>query len=67
MSIRKKKRDVVINVEGKSLFIFSKDNPIRKFLKSVVENDYFDNFILHLIGINSILLAIDEPILTEEY
>ena len=54
-------------MEGRSLFIFSKENPIRKYLKIVVENEYFDNFILHLIGLNSILLTIDEPVLKDPY
>ena len=57
----------MVNVEGKSLFIFSATNPIRRGLKVMVENEYFDGFILHLIGLNSILLTLDEPVLTDPY
>lgn len=67
LSIRKRKKDSVITMAGRSLFIFSETNPIRKFLRSVVENEYFDNFVLHLIGLNSILLTLDEPVLTDPY
>jgi len=36
-------------------------------LKEIVENAYFDDFIYHIIGLNSFLLILDAPILTDEY
>ena len=32
-----------------------------------MESSYFENFIYHLIGINSLLLALDEPELVDPY
>ncbi len=36
-------------------------------MKEIVENAYFDDFIYHIIGLNSFLLILDAPILTDEY
>jgi hypothetical protein len=36
-------------------------------LKAIVENTYFENMIYHLIGLNSLLLALDEPVLEDPY
>jgi hypothetical protein len=36
-------------------------------LKSVLEHPYFENFIMHLIAINSLVLALDEPSLKDPY
>jgi len=36
-------------------------------LKEIVENAYFDDFIYHIIGLNSFLLILDAPILSDEY
>lgn len=33
----------------------------------MVNNPYFDGLILHLIGVNSLLLALDEPALEDPY
>ena len=52
---------------GKSLYIFAYNNPLRKFLRNVIANQYFANFIYHMIAINSLLLALDEPFLTDPY
>lgn len=46
-----------------SLFIFSYNNPIRAILRDVTEHAYFAGFIYHIIGLNSLLLALDEPAL----
>jgi hypothetical protein len=33
----------------------------------MIANQYFANFIYHMIAINSLLLALDEPFLTDPY
>lgn len=40
-----------------SLFLFSEDNPLRKFVVKIVTHKFFDAFILILILFNSILLG----------
>lgn len=50
-----------------ALFIFSYDNPIRSILREFVSNAYFAGFIYHMIALNSLLLALDEPKLEDEY
>ena len=54
------KVDVIL--QGRSLFIFSKTNPIRLFLLKVVTHRAFDPFILFLILFSTILLTIDNPL-----
>lgn len=65
--LKKRKRLNEIIVEGKSLFIFSEKSLIRIKIARFVENPYFESFIFHLIGLNSLFLAIEEPSLTDEY
>ena len=50
-----------------SLFILSYDNPLRAGLRALTEHPFFDGFILHLIGVNSLLLALDVPALEDPY
>jgi hypothetical protein len=57
----KKKISSVFNIQGRSLFIFGQDSRIRKALKSLLQHAYFENFIYHLIALNSVTLALDEP------
>lgn len=52
---------------GKSLYVFKYDNPIRKFFREVISNSYFAGFIYHMIALNSLLLALDEPAETDQY
>jgi hypothetical protein len=47
--------------QGNALFIFSPTNPIRLVLRDFVSNSYFAGFIYHMIALNSLLLALDEP------
>ena len=47
---------------GKSLYIFSVTNTLRRFLHKIRHWAYFDNVILVLIIISSILLALDNPL-----
>lgn len=61
----KKKNDP--NREGKSLMIFEYDNWLRSSLRGVVSSVYFANFIYTLIAMNSLLLMLDEPKLTDRY
>lgn len=50
-----------------SLFIFSYDNPIRTILRDFVSNSFFAGFIYHMIALNSLLLALDVPMLVIPY
>jgi len=50
-----------------SLFIFAYDNPMRVWLRGLTEHPYFAGFIYHMIGVNSLLLALDEPLLEDPY
>lgn len=50
-----------------ALFIFSYDNPIRRYLRDFVSHSYFAGFIYHMIALNSLLLALDEPNLVDPY
>jgi hypothetical protein len=50
-----------------SLFILSYDNPLRAVLRYITEHAYFAGFIYHIIGLNSLLLALDEPSLEDPY
>jgi hypothetical protein len=56
---KKNKTNVVIT--GNSLFFLPPDNPFRVFVHGVIHHGAFDNFILGLIGVSSVLLALDMP------
>lgn len=64
---KKTKKNIEIDQGSRSLFIFDHQNRLRLLLKSVVENPYFEGFIYHLIAFNSLLLALDVPVLEDEY
>lgn len=50
-----------LTVVGRSLWIFSVDNPIRKFSVYIVGQENFDNFILVLILISTMMLSFESP------
>ena len=52
---------------GNSLYIFGPENRLRIWTAEFVQNPYFEQFILHLIGINSLFMALEEPVLTDPY
>lgn len=58
-----KKKVIEIEQESKALYLFSHDNWLRLKLKIMLENPYFEGFIYHVIAFNSLLLALDEPII----
>ena len=63
---KSKKKTITEFDEGStSLFVFSHDNSFRIWLKNFTENSYFEGFIYHMIALNSLLLMLDEPILTD--
>ena len=65
---KSKKKTITEFEEGsRSLCIFSHDNSFRIWLKNFTENSYFEGFIYHMIALNSLLLMLDEPILTDDY
>lgn len=53
--------------KGYSLFFFAHDNCIRVALREFVCNSYFAGFIYHMIALNSLLLALDQPQLEDPY
>ena len=46
---------------GKSLFIFSKENCLRKVCYRIVKHPLYEKAVLVMIAISTILLAIDNP------
>ena len=46
---------------GKSLFLFSKENWLRKVCYHIVKFKHYDNIVLLLIAISTILLTLDNP------
>ena len=55
----KSKRINAIEIQGWSLWLFSPDNFARLMVKDLVENPYFEQFIMSLIALNSIFLALE--------
>ncbi len=49
-------------VEGKSLFLFGSSNKFRIFIAKLIKSNTFEMLIYILIGLSSILLALDNPI-----
>jgi hypothetical protein len=56
-----------IYFNGSSIGIFGPQNRLRLCIANMLENPYFEEFIYCLIGINSLLLAMDEPVLLNPY
>mgnify|MGYP001406723417 CR=1 FL=1 len=52
----------MIKVIGKSLGIFSPTNPVRVLCHAIVSNSYYNSVVLILIGLSTIVLAIDNPL-----
>lgn len=52
---------------GDSLCLFSPENPVRVALFHLVENSHFSWWIMWLIGLNSLLLYLDQPVLVDPY
>ena len=53
---------VQIKVTGRSLGLFKPNNPIRKLCHKIVANKHYNNIVLGLIAISTIVLAIDNPL-----
>jgi hypothetical protein len=49
-------------IQGRSLFLLSDDSIIRKTLHKLITHNYYDWFIILIIVINSIQLALDNPL-----
>ena len=63
----KRKSAKSIDIEGNSLYCIGPNNCLRLALADLVQNPYFEQFVMHLIGINSLFMALEEPVLTDEY
>jgi len=66
-TLKKKRRANELELTGNSLYCFGPENCLRVITAEFVQNPYFEQFILHLIGINSLFMALEEPVLTESY
>jgi hypothetical protein len=53
---------MVTGVYGKSLNLFRADNPVRVIAARIINWKHFDNIILVLIIVSSVLLAMDNPL-----
>ena len=51
---------------GKSLFMFSKTNWVRKLCYNIVKQSFYDTIVLILITVSTFLLTLDNPNLDEE-
>lgn len=51
---------------GSSLFLFSKENCLRKVCYNIVKHELYDSLVLLLIGISTILLTLDNPNMDEQ-
>ena len=60
---QKRYKNGKVILEGNSLCCFGPNNCFRRCLATIIEYPYFEECIFYLIGINSVLLMIDEPIL----
>eukprot|EP00795_Rhopilema_esculentum_P010180 gene10180-18850_t len=45
-----------------SMFIFTQENPIRRFCHAIVHHRFFDPFIMGVIFVSSLTLAIEDPL-----
>ena len=51
----------IIKMLGKSIFLFSKTNCFRRVCYHIVKHPWYDNIVLLLIAISTILLTLDNP------
>ena len=58
---RSEKKDKNIRMIGRSLFLFSNQNCIRRLFHRIVSNSWYDTVVLILIAISTILLVLDNP------
>ena len=56
------KNSSVIPLEGRSLFLFRADNPVRQFCAATVSHRYFDPFVLTMICVSTMMLTLENPL-----
>ena len=64
--LAEKKEEPWITSED-SLFLLTPNNSFRVFLVELFSSTYYDDFMYHMIGFNSILLALDCPSLDDPF
>ena len=64
---KKQRKQIEIDPDSYSLYILGHENCLRVTLKNLIENPYFEGFIYHMIALNSLLLALDTPVLVDPY
>jgi len=47
--------------------MFARDNCFRRFFVGILEHSYFEDFIYHLIALNSLLLIVNSPAIEDDY
>ena len=55
-----------IRMIGKSCFLFTKENWLRKVCYNIVKYKHYDNIVLFLIAVSTILLTLDNPNMNDE-
>jgi hypothetical protein len=55
-----------VELKGNSLFCLSPSNPIRRLTKAITSHKHFDNVILLLIAVSTILLCMEMPLSNPE-
>uniref|UniRef100_K3WQ22 Ion transport domain-containing protein n=1 Tax=Globisporangium ultimum (strain ATCC 200006 / CBS 805.95 / DAOM BR144) TaxID=431595 RepID=K3WQ22_GLOUD len=56
------RKDIPSELTGRSLLVFTLENPIRKVSTSIITHPHFDNMSLVLIAVSTVALAIDNPL-----
>ena len=58
----RRKSILMYRPQGRSLFVFSIENPLRKFCACIVNHRYFDPFILIMIFASTMMLTLENPL-----
>lgn len=66
-SKKSKRKLIEIDENSRSLYFIAHDNWLRVKLKTLLENPYFEGFIYTIIALNSLLQALEEPVLKDSY
>jgi hypothetical protein len=62
IDILRNKKNKRTNLEGKSLFLLSKDSSLRIFVTKIYDNSLFEYFSNTIVILTTIMLAIDSPL-----
>ena len=51
-----------LDLEGRSLFIFTQDNAFRRILSKIVVHEFFEMFIFAIVIVSAILMVYEDPL-----